>query len=143
MTYLDSGFNQFFQRQLGSSLTGGSGSISQYDFESQYLGLSANQIKSGVLSSRDGNLSLDLDEGIFIVTDGAVERIRLGKTEDGSYGLIVRDESGNTILQFTGDVNIIKSPDNSLELNFDNTQIIVRSVAGLIKVLIGKDINGF
>jgi len=70
-------------------------------------------------------------------------RIRLGKTEDGSYGLIVRDESGNTILQFTGDVNIIKSPDNSLELNFDNTQIIVRSVAGLIKVLIGKDINGF
>lgn len=143
-TYLDSGFDNYFQRELiPMSLSDNPNDISQYDFASQYQGISASQIISGLLQSKNGRVKLDLDEETFIVSDGLVDRVRLGKLPDGSYGLLILDANGNTIMQISGNVNFIKSSDGSLEINFDNTQILVRNEGGLIKVLLGKDLNGF
>lgn len=92
---------------------------------------------TGLIQSQNGKLQMNLDENYFFVTDGVQERARLGKLEDGTYGILIKNQEGKELLKF-GDKNIIKSPDDSLELNFDETQLIVRNEGGTPLVLLGK-----
>lgn len=98
---------------------------------------------TGLLQSRSGRLQINLDEDYFISSDGVQERFRLGKQLDGSYGLIIKDENGNILMNITGSTNLIQSPDKSLEINFNTTQLLIRDAGGLVRVLLGKDISGF
>jgi len=141
-TYLDSGFNNYFQREVVPN-SGNSSQVSQFDFETNYIGLSANQIASGIMASANKRLSMDLDGESFVASDGVVQRVRLGRLEDGSYGLLIKDKNDNTLMQISGETNFLKSPNGRLEMNFDNTQILVKDTGDNVVALIGEHIGGF
>ena len=98
---------------------------------------------TGLLQSRDGRVQVNLDENYIIISDGIQERVRLGKQSDGAYGLLVKDENGNQLMNITGATNLLQSADKSLEINFNETQIVVRNAGGTPVVLMGKQIGGF
>ena len=139
--YLDSGYDTYFQREVVPSSN--NSDISEFDFESNYVGLSANQIASGSMLSSNGRVSFDLDNENFIIRDGVVQRLRLGKLESGGYGLLIKNKDGNTLMEISDNTNVIKSSNGRLELNFDNTQILVRDLGDNVVTLIGEHIGGF
>ena len=139
--YLDSGYDTYFQREVVPSSN--NSDISEFDFESNYVGLSANQIASGSMLSSNGRVSFDLDNENFIIRDGVVQRLRLGKLESGGYGLLIKNKDGNTLMEISDNTNVFKSSNGRLELNFDNTQILVRDLGDNVVTLIGEHIGGF
>jgi hypothetical protein len=131
-----SGFNKYFQREVVPPIpTMAYGT--PFDFSSQFSGFSATQISTGNIRSNNGHVVLDLDNETLITNDGIVERTRLGKLPDGSYGLLINDQNGNTLMEIGG-VNFIKSGDSTLELNFDNVQLLFRDAGGNVQGALGN-----
>ena len=97
---------------------------------------------SGVLSSQDGRVKLDLDNNTIIISDGVVERVRLGRQSDDSYGIIIKDKNGNTLMQFNDARQIIQVGSENVQIDFDNEYILI-SEGGIGRVLLGKDLGGF
>jgi hypothetical protein len=139
MDYLDSGFNDFLLRPLEADYTEQVG----LDSSSSYEKISGSQVKGDQIVSASKRLTMDLENETFTVSDGNVSRVELGKLSDGNIGLIIRDDQGNTLMQISGATNIIKSPNNALELDFNEERILVRDQGGTPVILLGKQINGF
>lgn len=97
---------------------------------------------TGLIQSKDNRIKLDLDNNTLIISDGVVERIRLGKQSDDSYGFILKDKNGNILLQFNDLGNLIQSPDQNSKLDFDNNNYTV-SENGIPRLIIGFQQNGF
>mgnify|MGYP001587424957 FL=1 len=97
---------------------------------------------TGILSSQDGKVKINLDENFIVISDGTEERARLGKLPDGSYGILIKDKSGNKLFEF-GSINLIQAPSGNLQMDFDEERILVKDVGGTPRVLIGKDTGGF
>lgn len=140
MDYLESNFDIFLQRPIPNS---GTNQTTALDFDATNEGVDGQQINTGSLVSKDGQVAMDLNGGNFKVSDNSVTRVELGRLSDGSVGLILRDQNGNELIHISGDTNIIKSPDGNVEFNFDEKRILVKDDSGIPRVLIGKDAGGF
>jgi len=143
MSYLDSGFNRFFSRDIAPLESDGDTSV--YDFDSKFDGLSADKLTGGIFRSQNGDIEFDLVEGRFIVKSNGTERLRLGNLSDGGAGMVILDLNGKEIFRISDDKNFIKSPDGATEVDFDGNRITVREGddTGPIRVLLGYDPKGF
>lgn len=131
MSWSDIGFNENLSvAEIGSQ------QLDPLAFEQFTQEISGSKL-SGLLQSQDGRVKVDLDNNTIIISDGIVERVRLGKQADDSYGFILKDKSGNILIQFNDLVNLIQSPDTKLKLNFDNNNLTVSDDGG-IRVILGK-----
>jgi len=141
MTYLDAGYDKYFQRQIvPPSLDG---SVSDFDFESRFTGMSADKLSGGQFKSKDGNVVLNLEDGFISVYSNGIERIRLGNLTDNlGAGITMKDKDGNTVLRLADDQNFISSPDGNTKFNFDENNITI-SEGGVVRVLLGYQAGGF
>lgn len=139
MNYEDIGYDQYLLRPLKASFTEQIG----IDSASAYEQISGSQVRGDIISSLNGNMKIDLQEDRFVVTDGIVDRVELGRLSDGFVGFIIRDSDGNELMRITGDQNIIQSGDKSLSIDFNEAQLLVRNEGQIPVVLIGKQIGGF
>ena len=135
MSYLDVGFNENLIRE--DILPNQTQQLDPLQFEQFVPEFSASKL-TGLLQSRSGRLQMQLDEETFIVSDGAVERIRLGKLADDSIGFLVKDINGNVLMQISGDVNLIQSSNKHMQLNFNDETLIVTDEGSTPMVLVGK-----
>ena len=138
MSYLDIGYTDFLAQQDTQNKQ-------QDPLELDYNipELSGSKIVGGLLTSNDGKTQFNLEQGTFKVSDGAQDRVVLGVLPDGSVGLLIKDINGNILMQISGDIDLIKSADESMSLDFNEAQLIVRNEGKVPVVLIGKQINGF
>ena len=139
MNYLDVGYDSSLLRPLTATYVEQIG----IDSNSAYEQISGSQVKGDIISSLNGSMEMNLQEDRFAVTDGIVDRVELGRLSDGSIGLIIRDAEGNELMHFSGDINVIQSADQSLSLNFNEAQILVKNEGKIPVVLIGKQVGGF
>jgi hypothetical protein len=95
------------------------------------------------MNSQSGNLALDLNQGKFSITDGTTNRIQLGLLDDGTTGMVIKDQSGNILLQISGPTNLIQGSDGKMVLDFTNTQLIIKDAGGTPVILLGKQTGGF
>lgn len=137
MAYTDIGYNQWLTREENIS----SQQFDPAQVEQMIPEMSASKL-SGFIKSQNGLLQMDLDNNSFVVTDGVVERVRLGKQNDGTYGLLIKDNNDQVLMQI-GETNLIQSPDGSLLIDFDNTQLLVKDEGGTPIILLGKQVGGF
>ncbi len=103
-TYLDRGFNQFFQRipvnqgpynwndyAANNSLP----QVTTQDASTMFQGIPADKITGGVLQSRNGNLKLNLDDGTLVYNDGVVDLLAIGGEDNN---LTIKNSSNINIL---------------------------------------------
>lgn len=134
MSYLDIGYNQFFDKSLIKKRE----TLSTIDAETYFDGIGAESlISSGTIFSQDKRLAMNLSENNFQVNDGTVERIELGKFDDDEYGLRVKDRDGNVLINITGTDNILQSPDGKMQIDLTNKQIRVYDDSNL-RVIMGE-----
>ena len=93
---------------------------------------------TGVLSSQDGRIKIDLDNNTIIISDGVEERVRLGELSDDSVGLLIKDVNGNVLMQISGDTNIIQSSNKHIQLDFFEERLLIKDQSNTPRVLIGK-----
>lgn len=139
MGYTDIGYNQFLTRDENFN-----NEITQFDpmeFEQASPEFSGAKLQ-GIIQSQDGRVRIDLDNNSIIISDGVVERVRLGKQSDDSYGIRVLNKAGNILMQFDDNRNLIQVGSQNVQLDFDNEYLLI-SEGGVGKVLIGKDQGGF
>jgi hypothetical protein len=138
-TYTDSGYDRYFQRKIvPDSLDG---SVSDFDFESRFTGMSADKLRGGQFKSSDGNMIFNLEEGYIAVYSNSIERLRLGTLPDNlGSGIVMKDKDGNTVLRLADDKNFISSPDGSTTFDFDHNNISV-SEGGVPVIVIGYQGN--
>lgn len=139
MDYEQAGFDGNLIRPDNQMVAGQE--IDPLAFEQLTQDISGSKL-SGFIKSQDGQLQMDLDNNSFMVTDGVVERVRLGQLLDGTYGLLIKDNNDQTLIQI-GSTNLIQSPDGSLLIDFDNTQLLVKDSGGTPIILLGKQVGGF
>ena len=108
------------------------------DSSSAFDQISGSQIKGDKISSLNGNLEIDLQGDRFVVKDGVVDRIELGRLSNGEIGLIIRDSDGNELMRITGEKNIIRSSNGNVELDFIEQWFLVKDDGGNVRVLLGK-----
>lgn len=118
-TYLDENFETNMERviDLGSPTE-----YSDIDFDAIIDSISASKILGGTMASNDGRTSLALDDGTFLSSDGLIDRVRLGKMDDGSYGLIIKDREGNVLFNITGETNLIQSKTGKMQIDLTEEQ---------------------
>ena len=63
--------------------------------------ISANKIQSGVATSLNNQLSIDFDQGIISVKEGAITRAEIKKFLDDKVGLRVYNRDGTTAIDQT------------------------------------------
>lgn len=139
MDYVDAGYDAFLSRTPPAP-TGELDPLQQDLYSPE---ISASKIQGGLLQTADGKTAVDLEQGFFRVNDGATEVVRLGVQEDGTIGLLIRDRDGNELLRFVGSTNILRSPQGNMELNFNETQLLLRDDGGTPFLLFGKQVGGF
>lgn len=138
MSWADIGFNE----NLSIADVGQQGQqLDPAQVEQMIPEMSASKL-SGFIKSQNGQLQMDLDGNSFVVTDGVVERVRFGKLLDGTYGLLIKNNNDQTLMQI-GEKNIIQSPDQAMLLDFDNTQFLIKDAGLNPIILLGKQVNGF
>lgn len=119
-SYLDSGFNDYLQREIMPPTN----SLTSIDIDSLFEGIDASKIfSSGPIKSSDGRLAWDLEQNSYVVSDGQGERVRLGKMENGEYGLRIKDQNGNVLMNITGVENILQSSDGKMIIDFIKANI--------------------
>jgi|CXWL01.1.fsa_nt_gi hypothetical protein len=138
MDYRDAGYDQFFQKTLLALDPTGAQNTTAFDAASQIQNLPAEKLAGGTFSSKEGNITMSLDDGFISFKSNGVERVRLGNSPDiVGASLIIRDGLGNILMQISDDKNIIQSPSTNLQLDFNEERILVLD-NGLPRVLIGK-----
>lgn len=133
MSYLDSDFNVFLEKSLTST-----SSSSALDFDADVESIDAGKVKSGVLRSVDGKTVFDLDGSLNSWNDGLINRVEIGKFDDGEYGLRIRDRDGNLLLDFTGTRNLIQSPSGRLQADFGEAEQIRAYDQTNLRAIFGK-----
>lgn len=139
MNYLDAGYDQFLSRIPPAT----DQELDPLQFEQNAPEVSASKIQGGIIQTTDGKTALNLEQGYFRVNDGATEVIRLGVQEDGTIGILIKDRDGNELMRFVGSTNILRSPQGNMELNFNETQLLLRDDGGTPFLLFGKQVGGF
>ena len=134
MSYTDLGFDNFFSRELVPQTESNK---TEFDFASEVQGLSLDQVRGGAMRSSTGRMVVNLEDETMTISDGSIDRVVLGKIEDGTYGLIIRDNVGTELMRI-GNINLIQSPSGNLQLDFDEERILVKDQGGTPRVLIGK-----
>lgn len=110
-SYLERGFNAFFNRVPQKSDTNPYDYRGFYDWEdyavsgipqvdaqdaaTMFQSISANTITEGVLQSANGRLQIDLNQGSLSYNDGAVDLLRLGGQDNN---LTINNSSNTSIL---------------------------------------------
>ena len=135
MSYVDIGFNEQLIREDTPSQTGQQLDALQFDKDVQEF---SGSRMTGVLQSSSGRTRLNLDEDFFVSSDGVIDRVRLGKQDDGSYGLVIKDENGNVLMNMTGLVNILQSSSKHMQVDFNGETLIVTDEGGTPIVLVGR-----
>lgn len=138
MSYEDLGYTPFLTRQEETSFD----VISPSDVNEVIPELSASKLQGGVLSSKSGAMSVDLEKDAWIVSDGTVEIVRAGVLEDGTIGLQIKDAEGNTLMKVTNDEMYLQSSDESLKTDYVAAQILAQENK-IPVALFGKQIGGF
>lgn len=136
MSYLDIGYDQFLNPINAPSSNQDQG-IDPLEFDSFTDQISGDKIQGGNLSSPDGKTKLDLENGVFKINDGTGDLINLGLLPDGSIGLLIQDNQGNALMQIGNGKNFIQSASKTIELNFDDGQLLMRDDGGIVRVLLG------
>ena len=120
MSYLDSGFSDLLQRDIFPT----SNNFSTIDVDSLLEGIDVSKVFStGAMKSSDGRLSFDLEQNVYSVSDGTVETVRLGRMEDGDYGIRIRDRNGTDLMVMTSTQTLLQSPDGKMQVDLKNGQI--------------------
>lgn len=139
MSYMDYGYNDFFNRSVVKPIN----SMSAMDAEVLLEGIEGETILAqGSIKSSNGRMAMDLDGNTFVISDGTAERVRAGLMEDGSYGFRIKDREGKILLNFTDSTNIIQSSNNKMQLDFDKEQARWYDQFNL-RVLVGKSAKTF
>lgn len=122
MSYIDTGYDEFFERSIASPVE----ELQSIDADVVLEGISGQSILSdGSIESNNGKLAINLNKNSFSINDGVVERIRLGQTDDGEYGLIIKDREGNVLFNITSTSNLIQSSDGKMQLDLTDKQFRV------------------
>lgn len=135
-TYLDYGFNKYLERSTNPSST--PLEIDPLQFEQFTQDVPADKIFSGLLTSQDKKVIIDLENNVLRITDGTTDRITLGVLPDEKIGLLIKDKDNNILMQISEDVSYIQTPDGTMQLNFNDRRIIVKEESGLPRVILGK-----
>ncbi len=139
MNYLDIGYNDSLLRPLEASFTEQIGIDSATNLDQ----ISGNQVRGDKITSLNKRMSIDLENDSFIISDGGINRVELGRLSDGSIGIALRDNLGNTLLNVTENTNVLQSADGNIQLDFIQKRFIVKDETGAIRVLLGFDAGGF
>lgn len=132
--YEDLGFDQFLSRAPESLAD----SYDPVQADQLLPDLSGDKISSGSIVSQNKLLSMNLENNVFKVSDGAVDRVELGNLSDGTIGLIIRDINGNILMQISGDKNIIQSPNQFFQIDFNEERLLAKDQGGIPRALFGK-----
>ena len=84
--------------------------------------INGSQIRTGEIASHDEKTKFDLD-GDQIVINETVDRVILGKTATGKYGIKIYDASGNLIMQVDDDDQLLQSADTKSYVDLKNSEI--------------------
>lgn len=133
--YLDYGYNQYLQK--GGSTVPNS-EVDPLQFEQFTQDVPGDKMFSGLVTSNDGKVVLDLENNVIRISDGAIDRVTLGSLPDNTIGILIKDDNGNIIMQVSGEVNFIKSSDGTLEYNFIDKRILMRDDDGTPRLIIGE-----
>lgn len=138
--YLDIGYDQFLTRDTsGIDPSQASLALSAANYSTPTTG---DQIQSGIISSKDGKLLIDLTNDTIIISDGTQNRVTLGTLDDGSTGMVLKDQNGNIIMQISNTTNLIQSASQNFQIDLTNEQLLVLN-NGIAQILLGKLIGGF
>jgi hypothetical protein len=94
--------------------------------------INGSQIRTGEIASHDEKTKFDLD-GDQIVINETVDRVILGKTAAGKYGIKIQDASGNLMMQVDDDDQIIQSADGKTSINLNSALITLSHPTANIK----------
>jgi len=139
MNYLDLGYDEFLSK-IPPAPSGELDPLQQDQFSPE---ISGSKVQGGVMQTSDGKTVLDLEQGFFGVNDGAEQIVRLGVQEDGSIGLMIKNREGKLLLRFTGDINLIQSPNEHFQADFNEERILAKDQGGTPIALFGKHEGGF
>lgn len=139
MSYLDIGYDEFLNRIEDSS----SGQVMQkqldpLQFDTFVDQISGSKIQGGAMISPDGRLKLDLENGAFKVNNGVEDLVLFGILPDGSVGLLIKNDDGKVLMQISSSKNVIQSPNEHFQADFDNERILAKDNKGLPRALFGK-----
>jgi len=127
MSYLEQGYDEFFNRGLVPEESQVQDTFSLFDFDSKIIGVSLNQIQGGITKSSNGGVILDLDNEALIFGEGGKEKIRIGKQADGDFGFKIFNTDGIEILSIIDSKTIISLDSKSVIKTLDPEKIIVGS----------------
>ena len=88
--YLQLGFNNDLLRPVESQYVEQIG----IDSSSGFGQIRGSQVFGDTIFSKNKNIALDLENGVIRISNGAADRFSIGLQEDGSIGLVVKDDSG-------------------------------------------------
>jgi hypothetical protein len=91
--------------------------------------ITGSTIKTGKIQSHDGKTYFDLD-GDQLVVNSTVDRVILGKTASGKYGIKIYDASSNLLMQVDDDDQIIQSADGKTYVDLKDSEIGMNDGAG-------------
>lgn len=144
MPYVDIGFDRFLNRIAPTSQNnGGIQELDPTQTDTFFQQISGNKVIGGILSSPDGRVKLDLDQGILKISDGVQDLVTFGLLPDGTVGLLIKDSQGNLLMQVSQGVCILQSSDKAMTIDLVAAQADVRDAAGNLRVRFGKDLGGF
>lgn len=112
--------------------------LSSIDFENFTPDISASKIQGGILTSPDGTVQFDIDKGMLRITDGIQDIISLGKLDDGSIGLVIKNKSGNEVMRVTTNTILLQSGNQHMVLDFNAETLTVNDDFLIPVVLLGK-----
>lgn len=102
MDYLEAGFTKNFTRQpykrdtsIEPEMGKSTPEYTTYDVDSLFQEIPGDKISGGVLTSLDGTLEINLNEGSIKYNDGVVDLLSVGGTDKT---LTAKNSSNNTIL---------------------------------------------
>lgn len=143
-TYEDSGYNKFLTRSKRINLQ-----KTEYEVSHEIQQITGSSIASGISTSPDGKLTVNWDQRSVIASDGAHNRVVIGKIPEAedSYGIKIYDEEGNLVFDVTsGTANIanaINVGDGNMIIDGTNRRIVIYDETGLARVLLGYQPGGF
>lgn len=134
MSYQDIGFDQFLNLETASP-------AQQLDpLQSDILlqNFTGDKIQGGLIASADGKIVMDLNAGIFKVNNGVQDLIQFGILDDGSVGLLIKDNDGNPLLQVSGNSYLFSSAKGTMKIDLTNENIIIYDDANVPQAVFGK-----
>ncbi len=143
MAYTDIGFDENLNLINPTSGSGNSQELAPLESDTYTQEISGSKIQGGVLGSPDGRLGLDLDQGLFRISNGVQNLINFGILPDGTIGLLIQDSQGNILMKVSEGEFYLQSPLKTSRLDLIADQYTVKDEFGRLVVLLGKDPQGF